>query len=213
MKTIRLSDAANNAALAQEAADVIRDGGLVCLPCSGRYRILANLEDTDAVIQLMQAKGRVHTAPALVFVPGPETIPRVARDVDPRALRLAQRFWPGPLTIRVQPSDDLPDAVRKQLGGRKSRIGVRVPGDAFARAAIVAGGIPVLVSSANRERKSGESSPAQVSKTFGRQVDLFIDGGDLKPGPPSTVVDVIDGEIVIERAGAIDEATLRRAVD
>ena len=125
---------------------------------------------------------------------------------------MARELWPQPLTIRVQPHSGLPSKVLKQLGGTKSKIGVRIPGDPLARTIVSIMGKPLLVSSANRERKAGDSSPAQVRKTFGGRVDVFVDKGDLKPEPLSTVIDVVDGKVVVERPGAISEQTLARYV-
>lgn len=203
MKTIALTPGFDEASLADEAAEVVRNGGLVCVPCAGRYRIIADLENADAVIDLMQAKGRVKKAPALIFVDSADAVGRVTESLSGTAASLAGRHWPGPLTIRVTPSDALPPKVTKQLGGKKSRIGVRVPEDGLMRRIAERSGVPLLVSSANRQKKAGESSPAQVRKTFGRRLELFLDGGDLAPGPKSTVVDIVDGKVVIEREGAI----------
>ncbi len=210
MKTIKLSAEADPAGVADEVARVIRSGGLVCLPCGGRYRLIADLEDSDAVIHLMQAKSRVKTAPALVFIEGVTHVDRVADGFHALAQKLADAFWPGLLTIRVVPSPELPRSVIKHLGGRKSRIGIRTPSDPLMRAIVSANEGPLLVSSANRQKKAGESSPAQVRKTFRGRVALFVDGGDLTPGPKSTVVAIVDDAVVVEREGAIDAAELKR---
>lgn len=208
MKTIKWCASADPWELSQEIAPVLEEGGLVCLACAGRYRIFADFTNSNAVLLLMRSKGRVRTAPALVFIDGEEQLPAIAADVDPVALRLARALWPQPLTIRVRPNPELPGEVLKQLGGSKSRIGVRVPSDPLVRAVVASVGRPLLVSSANRERKAGESSPAQVRRTFGRQVEVFVDQGDLRPEPVSTVVDIKDGEVLVERAGAITESQL-----
>lgn len=213
MKTIRWSDGGSNEEIAAEAAEVLRRGGLVCLPCGGRYRILSSLQDTDAVMHMMQAKGRVRAAPALIFIHSPDALAEVADDLDPYAVTLARRFWPGPLTLRVHPGRAFGSKVLKQLGGKKSRVGVRIPADAIALATVEAFGEPVLVTSANRERKSGEGSTAQVLKTFGRNVDLFIDAGDLRAGPTSSVIDVTSGGVRIERPGSLDDAILASAAE
>lgn len=212
MRTVDLREGRDPASLGAEVGEVLERGGLVCLPCSGRYRIVADLENADAVLALLQAKGRVKTAPALVFVESEDAVARVADEVDPAALQLAARFWPGPLTLRVHAGGELPAKVVKQLGGKKSRLGVRVPEDALVRRVLRAIDRPLLVSSANRQQKSGESSAAQIRKNFGSRVDLFLDGGDLSPGPSSTVIDYVDGRAIVEREGAVStEAITARA--
>lgn len=208
MKTIYWNDASDPWEVSQEIASVLQEGGLACMPCAGRYRIFAVLSNTEAVLQLMRSKGRVRKAPALVFIDGEEQLPTVAEEVDPVALELGRALWPQPLTIRVVPSSQLPKKVLKQLGGAKSRIGVRIPSDPLVRAVVASAGAPLLVSSANRERKSGASSPAQVRKNFGNQVDVFVDMGDLSPEPSSTVVDIKDGKVLVERAGVVTEAQI-----
>lgn len=211
MKTIKLNQVADTVQLASQVAAVLREGGLVCLPCHGRYRIVADLENADAVMQLMAAKSRMKAAPSLVFIEDVSQLDRVAGNVHPLARKLATKIWPGALTIRVQPSQDLPAKVLKQLGGKKSRVGVRQPDDPLFREVAKAAGTPLLVSSANREKKSGDSSPAQVAKNFGMRIVLFLDGGDLKPDAYSTVIDVVDDAVVVERPGSVDQATLDTA--
>jgi L-threonylcarbamoyladenylate synthase len=213
MRTIKWTEAADPQGLCDEVRETLVGGGLACIPCGGRYRLLADLTNEEAVLALMQSKGRVREAPALVFISGEDELGRVAAEVEPLALALARRLWPQPLTIRVKPNPDLPAKVLKQLGGARGRIGVRVPSDALARAILARVGRPLLVSSANREHKAGASSPAQVRKTFGARVDVFIDRGDLVPEAASTVIDVRDGAIVITRAGAVSAEVIQAAAD
>jgi len=211
MKTLTWSEGGDPTHLCEELAAVIESGGLVCLPCAGSYRIVADLTNADAVMALMQSKSRVHEAPVLVFVSNDAKVQN-AGHADPQALHLAKQLWPEPLTIRVKPHPDLPGKVLKQLGGKKSKFGVRVPADGLMRALVDKVGNPLLVSSANRERKSGESSPAQIRKNFAARIDVFVDQGDLKPQAPSTVIDIKDGKVVVERQGAISAEMLDKLV-
>lgn len=199
MKSISWTDPST----AESVVRVLGDGGLVCLPCTGRYRIVADLLDQDAVFRLMQAKGRVTKAPALVFVKDVEQVARLTDALPEPARTLAGEHWPGPLTIRVPPGGELTSKVVKQLGGKKARLGVRVPNDPWMQAVLDALDVPLLVSSANRPKKAGDSSPAQVRKTFARRVDLFVDAGELQPGPSSTVVEVDDAGVTVARPGVI----------
>lgn len=212
MRTIQWSDPGYAADVAQELASLLVDGELVCLPCNGRYRIVADLTNEDAVMQLVQAKRRIHKAPALAFIDHVKSLNKVAGEVDPLTLRIARQLWPRPLTIRVPPSPELPRKVLRQLG-KKARLGVRIPSDPLARAVVAAAGRPLLVSSANKERKAGARSPAQVRRTFAARVAVFIDQGDLKPGPPSTVIEVAKGKLLIKRQGAVTEELLRDVSD
>jgi L-threonylcarbamoyladenylate synthase len=208
VKTLKIESSNNVEELAHQAASVIQEGGLVCLPCAGRYRLFADLMNNDAVTRLMQAKSRIKTAPALVFIGGESELDRVAEDVPALARKIAETLWPQPITIRLSPSSELPSKVRKQLGGKKVRLGVRAPEDELAREIVKKVGSPILVSSANRQKKAGESSPAQVSKTFGPHIDLFFNQGDLRPETPSTIIKIEDDAVVIERQGAVDATTI-----
>jgi L-threonylcarbamoyladenylate synthase len=211
MKTIKWSDTADLAACAAEAAEVLAEGGLVCLPCGGKYRLLADLTNETAVMRLMASKGRVRRAPALVFIDREERLASVAEEVDPTMLALGRALWPKPLTIRVRPSPELPSKVLKQLGGAKGKVGVRIPSEDLVCAVAARLGRPLLASSANKEARAGDGSPAQVRKSFAPHVDLFVDRGDLQPGPTSTVVEIQDGKVEVERAGAISSEELAAA--
>ena len=208
MKTYKFDSTCIATDVAQEAAAVIRDGGLVCLPCAGRYRLVADLLNNDAVMRLMQAKSRIKTAPALVFIQSASDLDRVAEEIPDRARTIADKLWPQPVTIRVKASSELPHKVLKQLGGKKARLGVRTPASELAQEVVKAIGTPLLVSSANRQKKSGESSAAQVSRTFAPHIDLFINCGDLRPEKPSTIITVENDAVLIERLGAVDPAII-----
>ena len=210
VKTYKIDSSSQLSDLAKEAADVIREGVVVCLPSAGRYRLFADLLNNDAVMRLMQAKSRIKTAPALVFVSDASELDQVAEEVPELARKIANDLWPQPITIRVKPNSDLPRNVLKQLGGTKVKLGLRTPEGELAHEVVKAVGKPLLVSSANRQTKAGESSAAQVSKTFGPHIDLFINNGDLKPEGASTIVKIVNNAVVIERLGAVDEATIAR---
>ncbi|MEK7704645.1 MAG: Sua5/YciO/YrdC/YwlC family protein [Myxococcota bacterium] len=212
MKTVTGDEDRADAALVSEIVGVLSEAGLVCLPCGGRYRIVADLTDAGAVMELMQSKHRVQRAPALVFVDSLAMLATVTDELDAAARVLAQAFWPGRLTIRAALRESLPAKVQKLLGGQKSRVGVRVPASALARAVVGKLGRPLLVSSANYESKGGDSSVAQVRKNFGTRVRLLVDQGDLTPEPSSTVVEIVDGRVVIDREGAIDASELEAAL-
>ncbi len=208
VKTHKIDASSPIGELAQEAAAVIREGGVVCLPCAGRYRLFADLFNNDAVMRLMQAKSRIKAAPALVFIENASDLDTVAEEIPELARKIASELWPQPVTIRAKPSSELPQKVLKQLGGKKVRLGLRTPAGGLAQEVLKAVGSPLLVSSANRQKKAGDSSSAQVTKTFGRHIDLFINSGDLSPEAASTIVNIENEAVVIERHGAVDEATI-----
>lgn len=213
MKTITLSEFLDDATLRREVKSTLERGGLVCLPVNGSYRIIADLHDTRAVIHLFQSKRRVRKAPALVFVGNEAMLHQLADDLDPMLSHLAESMWPGPLTLMVPTGKTLPRKIAKQIsGGKDNRVGVRVPDSEWLRQLICELGRPVLVSSANRERKGGETSPAQIRKNFARELDVFIDAGELTREDSSTVVEVDKGQVKIVRAGAISADFVEEAV-
>ena len=197
----------------EELANVLDAGGLVCVPCKGSYRITADLTNPDAVKRLFQSKRRTRKAPSLVFIDTLTMLQDVTDEISPMARRLVKAHWPGPLTILFRASDKLPKRVRKETERAVGKIGVRIPDDDISRKIIAALGRPLLVSSANRERREGASSPAQIRKNFVHRVDVFVDAGDLAASPSSTVVDIEGGEMRVTRAGAILEADLRRTLE
>jgi L-threonylcarbamoyladenylate synthase len=212
MKNVRLNDSTDRGALSREMVEVLQQGGLVCVPCGGRYRILADLTNEDAVIDLLQSKGRIHKAPSLVFVDSETHLDAVAASIHPLALKLARAFWPKPLTVLVEPHPSLPSIIGKQLAAAHGKIGVRVPAEVLVMDAIATFGRPLLVSSANKENKHGDTSPAQIRKNFANRIALFVDKGDLAAEPLSTIIEVIDEKVVVTRQGAVSADAIQKLV-
>lgn len=186
-------------------------GGVVCLPCNGTYRLTADVTDEAAIMSLMQAKRRISKAPSLVFVADEKMLSQIATDVDPTARQLMRTLWPGPLTIRFDASRDLPRSVRKTLVKATGKVGVRVPDDDLAHRVVEALGRPLYVSSANKENKHGETSPAQIRQNFFGRIGVFVDAGDLSNGETSTVVDVKNGAVKVVRPGDVAEDKIMQA--
>lgn len=211
MKTISLKRCEEDASALAEAADVLREGGLVCVPCRATYRIIADLSNEDAANRLLQSKGRTRNAPSLVFIADEGMLGRVAGSIDPMAARIAKVLWPGPITILFDPHPDIPGRITKQIAKANGKIGVRIPSEPVVRRIVAAFGGPVLVSSANKQSKQGAGSPAQVRKNFVRWVDLFVDADELPPAASSTVVDVSGGQVVVVRKGVVTDEQVAAA--
>jgi L-threonylcarbamoyladenylate synthase len=212
LRTIPISEVRGNPKSYEEIAGALAQGGIVCVPTPSGYKLLADLSSAKAVTAMLQAKRRVKNAPSLVFVPDDASIAIVVDAVSEDAKRLIRRFWPGPLTLLFEASEQLDPKLRKPLTKAKGWLGVRMPDDEVSLAAVKAFGKPVIVSSANLADKGGASSVAQVKKNFGRTVDLLIDMGDLAPGSKSTLVDVRNGAASVVRVGAIEEQTVLGAL-
>lgn len=188
------------------AAEVIRAGGLVILPTDTVYGVAADLWQDRAVAALYDAKQRPPDKAIPVLLADFDCILEVAAEVPEIARRLADAFWPGPLTIAVPKRPSVPKIVSSL-----PTIGVRIPDQEGARSAIRACGGALAVTSANR---SGDPSPltAQEAASALPTVDLVLDGGACPGGMPSTVVDVSGGVLTVVREGPISEDELRRAL-
>jgi L-threonylcarbamoyladenylate synthase len=212
MKIIRAADLDASPALYREIVDALTQDGLACFPAESNYRLVANLLSPDAVMKLMQSKRRAGHHPALVFVTDAKMLRQVVAEVPPIAKQLATAFWPGPLTLLLDLRPDLPDKVTKTLTRATGKVGVRSPGcDVAARVVREFGG-PLLVSSANLERKAGAHSLAQVRKNFQQRLTVCVDAGDLREGSPSTLVEITGDEWRIAREGAIPREQIEAAL-
>lgn len=199
--------------LYDEIADVLHDDGLVCFPGHNHYSIAASLLSTDAVIALVQSKRRSGKAPSLILIPDSSMLARVAQQVPEETLALAEAFWPGPLTVLLQLSSNLPSKVRKTLAPKKqTHVGIRVPGPGHQLEIVRRFDGPLLISSANISHKVGATSASKVRKSFNHTVDLMIDAGDVAEGPPSTIVDLTSGTAQVTRVGQIPQAAVQDAL-
>jgi L-threonylcarbamoyladenylate synthase len=203
MKTIAIKENEQQSDVYKQVSQVLKDGGLVCLPCNGSYRIVADLSSEAAIMKLFQSKHRTQNTPTLIFVANKKMLEKVAPPLDAVSQKLTDMFWPGPMTLLVDPAINLPAKVVKRMTRANGKVGVRIPQNDLLRSVLREFGGPLLVSSANRERKKGAYSTAQVRKNFLNSVDLFLDAGDLAESPASTVVDIQDGEVKVVREGAV----------
>lgn len=187
-----------------EAAALLRAGELVAFPTDTVYGVGAIVWDAAAVGKLYTAKLRPDDKPIPVLLADPEDLGLVARDVSPAALRLAEKLWPGPLTLVVPVAEGVPAEVT--AGG--DTVAVRVPDHDIARSLIRLAGAPLATTSANL---SGEASPVtaeDVAAQLGGRVALILDGGACPGGTPSTLVDCTGPELSILRLGPISLAQL-----
>lgn len=200
--------AANDAAAVDEAARVLREGGLVVFPTDTVYGVGAAVDRPDAVARLYVAKGRPLDRPIPVLIADLDQLERLARDVNDAILRLARRFWPGAVTIVVPAQPWLPVEIVRDTGA----VGLRMPDHPVALAIIRAAGGAVATTSANRSGEREACTVEEAVAALGETVDLYVDGGRTPGGIPSTVVALQDGEIRILRRGALDPALVEQAL-
>jgi L-threonylcarbamoyladenylate synthase len=188
------------------ALEVLRLGRLVAFPTDTVYGVCALGFNGKAVQSIYVAKDRPIEKAIPILIGEMADLDQVAMDIPARAYLLAQRFWPGPLTILVPKRPDLPEAV-----SATSTIGVRVPDHEIARALLRAAG-PLAVTSANLSGSPSPTTAEEVLTQLGGRIELIIDGGKTPGGTPSTLVDCTGDEIRILREGPITEKELLSAL-
>ena len=194
--------------LIQKAAEIIHRGGVVVFPTRSLYGLAANAFDSTAVDRIFKIKKRPSQKPVLLLIENRVDLPRVVRRVPPEALQLMDRFWPGRLTIVMDAHASLPQG----LTAGTDRIGIRLTANPVAGSLIAAVGGPITGTSANISGKPGCSSISQLDPAVARKVDMILDAGTLEEGIGSTVVEVIDGEVLVVREGSISSAELKSAM-
>jgi L-threonylcarbamoyladenylate synthase len=183
-----------------KAATLLRAGGLVAFPTETVYGLGANAYDGVAVAKIFAAKGRPSFNPLISHGASLEML-RGEAIFDDRALSLADKFWPGPLTMILpkSPHCKISDLVTAGL----STVALRVPAHKVALDLIAATGIPIAAPSANASGQLSPTAPHHVLSSLGDQVPIILAGGTTEYGLESTVVDLTGPEVVIVRAGAI----------
>ena len=187
---------------------MLRAGGLVAFPTETVYGLGADALDPAAVRRIYEAKGRPAFNPIIVHVASIEHARRLARQWPAHATRLAQRFWPGPLTLVVPKDVTVPDIVTAGLDA----VGIRVPAHPVALALIRAADLPVAAPSANRFTQLSPTSADHVAQALGDRIDVLLDGGPAQVGIESTVVDLTGPMPRLLRPGMISIASLEEVV-
>jgi L-threonylcarbamoyladenylate synthase len=168
------------------AAEAIRAGELVAFPTETVYGLGANALDPEAVARIYEAKGRPASSPLIVHVASVEQARELAADWPDSAQKLAELFWPGPLTLVVHKNPIIPD----RLTGGLDTVGLRMPANTIALALIREAGVPLAAPSANRFTELSPTTAQHVRESLGDRVALILDGGPTDVGIESTVLAV-----------------------
>src|SRR6185436_129592 len=169
------------------------------------YGLGAHALDSAAVRRLFAAKGRPANDPLIVHVDDIDRMQALVRDVPDAARQLAARFWPGPLTLVLRRSEQVPDDVTAGL----NTVAVRVPAHPVARALLIAAGVPVAAPSANLFSRPSPTRASHVMDDLAGRIDFVVDGGATQVGVESTVLDLSGAVPTILRPGAISLDMLR----
>ncbi len=192
----------------RRAAETLRSGGLVAFPTETVYGLGANALDETAVGRIFAAKGRPAADPLIVHLSRADGLAEVTRAVPPLALRLAEAFWPGPLTLILPKSPAIPALVTSGL----ETVAVRVPNHPLALALLEAAGLPVAAPSANRFGRTSPTTAQHVWQDLHGRIDLILDGGPAPIGVESTVLDVTASPPRILRPGGLTREMLEAVI-
>ena len=205
MRVLNWSHSADTALTA--AIDCLRQGGLVALPTDTLYGLAADVTNDEAITRLFQAKRRAPDVAFPILISEVDEAVALTENIPPLALKLAGRFWPGPLTLVLKRSAAFHSLA---LAGNDS-IALRVPDHAVPLALIGLFGSPITGTSANLSGRPAPRTAAEVIEQLGDDVDIVIDGGPSPLGIESTVVDLRQDRPRLLREGAVKRRELEAA--
>jgi L-threonylcarbamoyladenylate synthase len=190
------------------AVQALRDGELVAFPTETVYGLGAHAGHPGALRRVFELKGRPQNHPLIVHLDSRRFLTRWAREVPEAAEKLAERYWPGPLTLVLPKAPN----VHPLVTGGQDTVAVRVPAHPMAQQLLTAFGGGIAAPSANRYGRISPTRAEHVRDEFGTAVRVILDGGECKVGLESTIVACLDGSVQLLRPGAISLAQLRRVV-
>lgn len=207
-KIVQLSEENIDQAVIEEAAEIIRRGGLVAFPTETVYGLGGDALNEKSSGKIYAAKGRPSDNPLIVHIAEFDDLEKIVSNVPEAARKLAGRFWPGPLTMIFEKAACVPHATT----GGLDTVAVRMPSNKIARALIKTSGRYIAAPSANRSGRPSPTKAKYVIEDLAGRVDMILDGGASDIGLESTIID-LSGEVpVILRPGYITEEMMAEAI-
>jgi len=208
-KIIRIEDKENlKDDQLMEAAEILRKGGIVAFPTETVYGLGANALETQASAKIYAAKGRPSDNPLIAHIASIDDLPKLAAKIPEAGRKLAEKYWPGPLTLVFPKKEIVPYGTT----GGLDTVAVRMPSDPIATRLIRLAGVPVAAPSANTSGRPSPTRAEHVIEDMNGKIEMIIDGGEVGIGVESTIVDV-SGEIpTLLRPGAITMEMLKETV-
>ena len=208
-KIIRIEDKENlKDDQLMEAAEILRKGGIVAFPTETVYGLGANALETQASAKIYAAKGRPSDNPLIAHIASIDDLPKLAAQIPDAGRKLAEKYWPGPLTLVFPKKEIVPYGTT----GGLDTVAVRMPSDPIATRLIRLAGVPVAAPSANTSGRPSPTRAEHVIEDMNGKIEMIIDGGEVGIGVESTIVDV-SGEIpTLLRPGAITMEMLKETV-
>lgn len=192
----------------RDAAAILRRGGLLGIPTETVYGLGADALNEDAVSRIFLAKGRPQDNPLIIHVPDASWLESYCRDVPPAAYQLAERSWPGPLTM-ILPRRDI---VPLQTTGGLETVGVRCPNHPVTLAIIEAAGVPIAAPSGNTSGRPSPTTAAHMIEDMDGKIDGIVDGGPCTVGVESTIIDLTVTPPRLLRPGGLPLESLRQVL-
>ncbi len=191
-----------------KAAEIIKRGGLVAIPTETVYGLGASALDEDAVKRIFEVKGRPQDNPLIIHVEGADALNKWCRNVPDTAFRLAEMFWPGPLTMVLPKNDLIPSRVTAGM----DTVAVRCPDHAATLRLIELSGVPIAAPSANISGKPSPTSAEHVMHDISGKIEAVLDGGECRVGLESTIIDLSVTPPRLLRPGGVSLEELRAAL-
>lgn len=192
----------------KEAGRILQKGGIVAFPTETVYGLGGDALNENSSAKIYAAKGRPSDNPLIVHIADMDALKRIVREIPKEAYLLAEKYWPGPLTMIFHKSDVVPMATT----GGLTTVAVRMPSHKTARALIEAAGGYVAAPSANRSGRPSPTVAKYVIEDLDGCADMIIDGGEVNIGLESTIIDLTGKQPMILRPGYITEEMLRETV-
>lgn len=194
--------------LISKAAVILRNGGLVAIPTETVYGLAANAFDARAVARIFEVKRRPFFDPLIVHIGSTQEMTALVEEMPVAARQLAERFWPGPLTMVLTKNDRVPDLVTSGL----PTVAIRMPDHDLTRALISQTGFPLAAPSANLFGSISPTTAAHVRDQLGSSVDFILDGGPCPVGIESTILSFRSGKPVLLRSGGLPLETIESEI-
>ncbi|MBQ3890153.1 MAG: threonylcarbamoyl-AMP synthase [Lachnospiraceae bacterium] len=192
----------------KEAGEVLKKGGLVAFPTETVYGLGGDALNPDSSKKIYAAKGRPSDNPLIVHISNLRALGKIVKDIPSDALKLADKYWPGPLTMIFNKNDVVP----KETTGGLETVAVRMPSNKIARALIDASGGYIAAPSANLSGRPSPTVAKYVIEDMDGRIDVILDGGESDVGLESTIVDFTEGKPMILRPGYITQKMLEEAL-
>ena len=192
----------------EKAAEIIKKGGVVGLPTETVYGLGANAFDSSAVEKIFEAKGRPKDNPMIVHVSSIDEVYPLVKKFPEEAKKLAEKYWPGPLTIIMPKSDKVP----ARTSGNLDTVAVRMPSHPVMRKVIEKSGCPIAAPSANLSGSPSPTNAKYVFEDMDGRIELILDGGECEVGLESTVITLATEKPRLLRPGGITPEQLEEVL-